>query len=61
MIIRMEYILRMKEAVDALMALDCAKASFDDIARAKMTAVPAEVALKRIMKEIGEMEAEVTP
>jgi hypothetical protein len=59
MIIRMEYILRMKDAVDALMALDCATASFDEIARAKMIAVPAEVALKRIMREIGEMEAEV--
>ena len=60
MIIRIEYILRLKEAVDALMALDCAAASFDEIAKAKMAAVPAEVALKRIMKEIGEMEAEVT-
>ena len=59
MIIRMEDIFKMKEAVDALMRLDINSASVLDIHKAQMEGIAAEVALKRIMRKLGEYEAEM--
>lgn len=56
--IRMEYILKMNDAVYALMQLNF-KATSAEIHEAQMAGVGAEVALKRIMEQIGEQEVEV--
>lgn len=56
--ILMSDILRMKDAIDALMALS-SKADGEEIHQAKMKAIQGDISAKYLMMQIGLMEAEV--
>lgn len=57
--IYVEDIFRMKEAIDALMALNN-RSTGEDIHHSKMVAIPAQVAIERILRKLESIQLEVT-